>query len=547
MPGSINSDGSVYNASGVRVGQINSDGTVYNATYTNVGNIERDGTVRNSIGMIAGKVEDDGTVRDSGFITIGKVDDDGTVYDSNFLRVCQIYNAPSPFLPNKQDFHKEKSDCVWNFIVKRISTGLSQSFVSSVQNMMSTYTQPKNIKPVSLTELLDEKQPYEEIDRLQDEDLSELNDDDAMRSRIQGSLLGLAVGDALGAAVEFRPYSYMKSNRVTDMQGGGTWGLEAGKWTDDTSMALCLAASFIIKGGFNAYDQLVRYKWWYTKGYMSSTGKCFDIGQATRDAIRTFEKRQRQCAKNSGISLSDGSMDRLNQTQLSEIKFDVNCGDSKAAGNGPLMRLAPVPLFYHCSEVDAIQKAGFSATLTHGDKRASDACRFYSALIWKAIHGHSKDELLDPSSYQNKFSPPLDADVMRIVKGSYKEKKGYEDGIRGTGFILNSLEAALWAFYNDGCSFEKGALAAVNLGDDTDTTAAIYGQLAGAAYGIDKIPERWREQIFERKFIITLANGLFIHGKKLFSSPKRKSQFDIHSDNADQTKRRPKTPNESDC
>ncbi|CAF0908170.1 unnamed protein product [Adineta ricciae] len=418
---------------------------------------------------------------------------------------------------------------------------------SSMQNMMSTCTQPKNTKSVSLTELLDEKQPYEEYDRLQDEELSKLNDDDATLSRIQGSLLGLAVGDALGAAVEFRSYSYMKSNRVTDIQGGGTWGLEAGKWTDDTSMALCLAASFIVKDGFDAYDQLVRYKWWYRRGYMSSTGNCFDIGQATRDAITTFEKRQRQCAKNLGISPSDGSIDRLDQTQLSEIKLDVNCGDPKAAGNGPLMRLAPVPLFYHCSEVDAIQKAGSSATLTHGDKRASDACRFYSALIWKAIHGHSKDELLDPKSYQNKFSPPLDADVMRIVKGSYKEKKGYEDGIRGTGFILNSLEAALWAFYNDECSFEKGALAAVNLGDDTDTTAAIYGQLAGAAYGIDKIPERWREQIFERKFIVTLANGLFIHGKKLFSSSKRKFEFDIHSDNADQTNRRPKASNESDC
>ena len=137
------------------------------------------------------------------------------------------------------------------------------TIVSLMQSMVSTRTQPKNMKPVSLTELLDEKQPYEEFDRLQDEELSKLNDDDAMLSRIQGSLLGLAVGDALGAAVEFRPYSYMKSNRVTDMQGGGTWGLEAGKWTDDTSMALCLAASFIVKGTFDAYDQLVRYKWWY--------------------------------------------------------------------------------------------------------------------------------------------------------------------------------------------------------------------------------------------------------------------------------------------
>jgi ADP-ribosylglycohydrolase len=105
---------------------------------------------------------------------------------------------------------------------------------------------------------------------------------------------------------------------------------------------------------------------------------------------------------------------------------------------------------------------------------------------------------------------------------SAKEKDGYEGGIRGKGFILNALEAALWAFYNDEDSFEKGVLLAVNLGDDTDTTAAIYGQLAGAVYGIDGIPQRWRDRLFQTNFLITLANGLYLKGKN-FNRQKRRA------------------------
>jgi hypothetical protein len=149
----------------------------------------------------------------------------------------------------------------------------------------------QNNKPLTLVELLNESQPYNELNRLQDNELSELDKNNEFLSRIQGSLVGLAVGDALGASVEFRPKSYMEKHPVSDMQSGGTWGLKAGQWTDDTSMALCLAASLIVKGDFNGYDQLVRYKWWYRKGYMSSTGKCFDIGSSTRQAIKEFEKR----------------------------------------------------------------------------------------------------------------------------------------------------------------------------------------------------------------------------------------------------------------
>jgi ADP-ribosylglycohydrolase len=381
-------------------------------------------------------------------------------------------------------------------------------------------------KSLTLVELLNEPQPYKELNRLQDPELLELDQHDEILSRIQGSLIGLAVGDALGAAVEFRPKAYMEQNPVSDMQGGGTWGLETGQWTDDTSMALCLAASLIVKGDFNGYDQLVRYKWWYRKGYMSSTGACFDIGYSTREAIEEFEKRQQQNARilqtQLGITISEHSFDKTIEEKFSQVKLDVDCGAVDAAGNGPLMRLAPVPLFYYRSESHAIQNAGSSARFTHGDPKAIDACRFYSSLIWNAINGVSKDNLLNSNFYRQHFNRGLHEDVMKIVEGSYKTKNGYEDGIRGKGYILDALEAALWAFYNDENSFEKGVLLAVNLGDDTDTTAAIYGQLAGAVYGIEGIPQRWRDRLFQTDFIITLANGLFLKGKH-FNREKRKS------------------------
>jgi ADP-ribosylglycohydrolase len=389
----------------------------------------------------------------------------------------------------------------------------------------------ENNKIFTLVELLNEPQPYNELSRLQDTELSELDINNDFLPRIQGSLVGLAVGDALGASVEFRPNTYMAEHPVSDMQGGGTWGLEAGQWTDDTSMALCLAASLIAKDGFNGYDQLVRYKRWFRNGYMSSTGECFDIGTSTRQSILEFEKRQRQSAQilqtQLDITISEHSLDKIIEEKFSQVKLDIQCGALNAAGNGPLMRLAPIPLFYFLSESDAIQNAGSSARFTHGHKQAIDTCRFYSALIWNAVNGISKNDLLDSKFFCQHFKTRLDEDVMKIIEGSYKNKNGYIDGIRGKGFILNAFEAALWAFYNDENSFEKGVLLAVNLGDDTDTTAAIYGQLAGAVYGIEGIPQRWRDRLFQKNFLLTLANGLYLKGKN-FNRQKRK--FNIIED-----------------
>ncbi|CAF0767046.1 unnamed protein product [Rotaria sp. Silwood1] len=306
--------------------------------------------------------------------------------------------------------------------------------------------------------------------------------------RVHGSMAGTALGDALGAHVEFKPQPALIANPVKDLEGGGTWGLEKGQFTDDTSMTLCLAISLVAHREFFLYDQLVRYKWWFKNGYMSSVGRCFDIGASTKRSLMEFERRQLEYSRKYNVPYDQ--MDHLKPSEVLN-KFDVVCSEKNVAGNGSLMRLASVPLFFHRYPKEAVEYCGLSAKITHDDQRAYDACRYYGALIAATLHGASKDELLDNNFYSKHKdwfgNEELHPDIMNIAQGSYKKEGGYDQGIRGTGYVVNALEAALWAFCYDKDSFEVGALAAVNLGDDTDTTAAIYGQLAGAYYGYNEL------------------------------------------------------------
>ena len=298
--------------------------------------------------------------------------------------------------------------------------------------------------------------------------------------RYRGCLLGLATGDAVGTTLEFNPPGTFEP--LKDMVGGGPFHLKPGQWTDDTSMALCLAESLIECKGFDPVDQLRRYLRWYLEGHLSSTGKCFDIGGTVRSALAKFEKTH-----------------------------EPYCGatDSNSAGNGSIMRLAPVPLFYAKKALEAVEKCGESSRTTHGALTAIDACRYLGALIVGAINGASKEELLS-----DHFCPvsgcwkekPLAEEIDEIASGSFKRKNPPQ--IKGTGYVVESLEAALWAFYNSK-SFKEGCLMAVNLGDDADTTGAVYGQLAGAFYGEQGIPESWRSKLAHRSLIEYFTDQLF--------------------------------------
>ncbi|CAF4950937.1 unnamed protein product [Rotaria sp. Silwood1] len=214
-------------------------------------------------------------------------------------------------------------------------------------------------------------------------------------------------------------------------------------------------------------------------------------------------------------------MDSLSNCDLLQA-FDVYCSKEGVAGNGALMRLAPVPLFFWRRPAVAVDYSGISGKITHGDKRVYDACCYYGALIVAALKGETKDDLLSEKFYTNHREwfgdEDLHDDIKTIACGSYKKSGGYHDGIRGKGFIVNALEAALWAFWSDGNSFETGAINAVNLGDDTDTTAAIYGQLAGAHYGYEKLPEKWLNCIYAKDFILCVSSWITYEGERWFKN-----------------------------
>jgi ADP-ribosylglycohydrolase len=301
----------------------------------------------------------------------------------------------------------------------------------------------------------------------------------SLADRYRGALLGLAAGDALGTTLEFESPGHFAP--ISDMVGGGPFSLPAGAWTDDTSMALCLATSLVECRGFDAGDQMRRYVRWYREGYLSSTGTCFDCGGTTGAALRQFER--------------DGNP-------------YSGSNDPHHAGNGSLMRLAPVPLAFAAEPALAVDRAAASSRTTHATEEAVDACRFFAGLLVGALQGRPRQELMAPG-----YAPvpglwesqPLAPAVAAVAAGSYLRKA--PPAIRGTGYVVASLEAALWAF-SSATDFREGALLAANLGEDADTTAAVYGQLAGAFWGAQSIPAEWRAKLVMVEQIEALADGL---------------------------------------
>ena len=289
--------------------------------------------------------------------------------------------------------------------------------------------------------------------------------------RCRGALLGLAIGDALGATVEFMPPGTFEP--MMEILGGGPHGLMPGEWTDDTSMALCLAESLIECEGFNAEDQLDRYVRWWKNGHLSSTGICFDIGITTKAALEKFQ----ETGQPSGLTSPD------------------------TAGNGSIMRMAAVPIFYANSMDDAVMFAAQSSATTHAAEEAVDACRYMAAVMVRALWGSEKEEVLAPA-----LTGELSGNVNRVAFGSFRIFNPPQ--IRGSGYVVESLEAALWAFHNTD-NFADGARMAVNLGDDADTTGAVYGQIAGAFYGQSGIPRHWVDTLAQRDLIIDYADRLY--------------------------------------
>jgi ADP-ribosyl-[dinitrogen reductase] hydrolase len=293
---------------------------------------------------------------------------------------------------------------------------------------------------------------------------------DPSLDRGRGAFLGLAVGDALGTTLEFSARDRLPHH--TEMTGGGPFDLAPGVWTDDTSMAVALADSLIACGGFDAADLMNRFVRWWKQGEFSPTGTCFDIGIATSQALARYVHTREPFA---------GST------------------DENTAGNGSLMRLAPVAL-HALNDAEACRRiAADQSRTTHGAPQSVEACAFFADLLRRAILGEPRESLLAPG-------PWVGHEAMRAVAaGSWRGR--HRDAIRSSGYVIHTLEAALWAVSETDC-FEAAVVLAVNLADDADSVGAVTGQLAGAIYGASAIPARWLAPLAWREEILAMADSL---------------------------------------
>jgi len=295
-----------------------------------------------------------------------------------------------------------------------------------------------------------------------------------LRDRFQGAMQGLAVGDALAAATQYRrPGSFPA---VGDLLGGGPFDLPRGAWSDDTAMALCLAESLADSGGFDPRDQVERYSRWQRAGHRSATGVCLGITAATAQALATAQWRSQPFA---------GSHD---PAQLHPE---------------PLSRVAPVVLHTFANPGQAVELAADSARITCQAPLLLDACRLLAAMLHAALRGEPRERVLQP--LQSVYGArPLRPEVAAIAASPYNSNA---PPAQSNGNALQVLALARWAFGSTQ-SFREGALRAVNLGGHSDVIAAVCGQLAGAFYGVNAIPRGWRQALLQLDAIGELTDRL---------------------------------------
>lgn len=294
--------------------------------------------------------------------------------------------------------------------------------------------------------------------------------EESIQDRAVGAFLGLAVGDAVGTTLEFRPRDAQA--RVEDMVGGGPFDLPAGSWTDDTTMALALAESLAASETLDCRDLMDRFVRWWRHGEYSCTESCFDIGNTTRASLARYER--------TGDPIAGSA-------------------DPRASGNGSLMRLAPVALRFWDDRVLLDATAAEQSRTTHGTEEAVDACRAFAELLADAIAGSPRAELLAPRRFDG--APAVE----RVLGGSWRGRP--RDEISSSGYVINTLEAAIWSVART-ADFRNAILLAANLADDADTVAAVTGQLAGALYGVSGIPDSWLDRLAWKDRLMDVAGRL---------------------------------------
>ena len=301
---------------------------------------------------------------------------------------------------------------------------------------------------------------------------------------VRGMILGLATGDALGVPVEFESRDRLKKNPVIGMRSGGSWGQEAGTWSDDTSLTIAAMESIARLGKINYQDIAENFVSWYERGNFTANGDCFDIGNTTRSAIVRHARK---------------------------LIPPTECGstDENSNGNGSLMRILPATLYLYAKNgkisADELKIIHEFSALTHGHYISKIACGIYSLIAAQILDGKNISDAYE-------FG-------MREAKNFYADNKFFdnfarldenfadlpEDDISARGYVVSTLEAALWCLLNTD-NYQSAMLKTVNLGKDTDTTAAVAGGLAGILYGVENIPDDWLNVLKRRNYLEKIAD-----------------------------------------
>lgn len=306
-----------------------------------------------------------------------------------------------------------------------------------------------------------------------------------MERSMADGVLGLAIGDALGVPVEFKKRSTLQADPVTDLREFGSHYQPMGTWSDDTSMTLATVDS--LKNGVDLSDVMQRFYNWYRNAEYTAGNRVFDVGIATSHALTRFHQ---------GIA-------------------PAKCGgtDEWDNGNGSLMRILPAAVYCHekLREASIAQKFAFIddvSSLTHAHRRSRIGCEIYAFLVWAILETPTKDAIrtgLEQAKAWYEENPDLEAAAYsRLFAPNFADFP--EDEINSSGYVVSTLEAAVWCLLNSN-SYEECVLKAVNLGDDTDTVGAVAGGLAGLLYGKAGIPEKWLEKLRRREYIEELCSG----------------------------------------
>lgn len=303
-------------------------------------------------------------------------------------------------------------------------------------------------------------------------------------SKITDSIVGHAIGDAMGMPTEFCIREHLLSNPVVDMIGSKKVGQPAGSWTDDTSMEIATIESIVSNNGFYYSDIMSRWCDWLNKGEYTPNGVVFDVGRTCLRACRNF-------------------MNGIEPTK---------CGlsDENSNGNGSLMRILPVAIYSYINDLsndELLKLTNDVSSLTHGHNISKLACYMYVKFIIRLLNGMSKEECYeylkndDYSMYDYNSISKYD----RLIKGDIRKFK--IDDIKSSVYVVDTWECVLWILLNSK-SYKETIIAATNIGQDTDTIGAIVGSMAGIIYGLDKAPKQWLDTLIKKDYLIDLANKL---------------------------------------